>query len=177
MISRTRSRTQAALYIRAYRNSSVRLYGAQKWFRFSSEERSFRGEVADVKEQKKGNIPIVDGGEATEGWIRRIENVQLPFHGMFWNKFSHSSWPTCRGGGREVVVQSNGPLLVFLPFGLYPLQSRPMPKGGCNKGWHSLTFGTKDEHAAPVQMSGSSIMPWLVCSAVSSDKANNPRHG
>ena len=79
-------------------------------------------------------------------WIQRIENVQLP-HGMFWNKFSHSSVGRRVGRGREVVVQSNRPLLAIL----WPLtpESRPMPKGGCNKGWHSLTSGTKDGHATP----------------------------
>ncbi|KAG5317977.1 SETMR methyltransferase, partial [Pseudoatta argentina] len=64
-------------------------------------------------------------------WIQRRENVRLP-HGMFWNKFSHSSVGQRVGSGREVVVQSNRPL----PAILWPLtpESRPMPKGGCNKG-------------------------------------------
>lgn len=53
-------------------------------------------------------------------WIQRIENVQLPLHGMFWNKFSHSSVGRRVGRGREVVVQSNGPLLAIL----WPLPPR-----------------------------------------------------
>lgn len=112
-------------FIHARTSRVSEFLGTRLWrksdFDFQTKREKFRGgEVADVKEQKEGNIPNVNGEKASDRERWRIENVQLPLHGMFWNKFSHSSAGRRVGRrGREVVAQSNRPLLVVLPLGLY----------------------------------------------------------
>lgn len=88
----------------------------QKWFLLLA-KRSLKAKSRMSRSKRK---EIFRSSMEVARWIQRIENVQLPPHGMFWNKFSHSSVGRRVGRGREVVVQSNGPLLAIL----WPLPPR-----------------------------------------------------
>lgn len=74
----------------------------------------FEGKIADVEEQKEEKY-------SDRRWRLRVvdpEDRKRPPHGMFWNKFSHSSVGRRVSGGREMVVQSNGPPLAH-PLAFY----------------------------------------------------------
>lgn len=87
-------------------------------FDFEREVRSC-AKCHGAKERKYSDRPPI----GTMAQVRRVENVQVPPHGMSWNKFSHSNVSRRVGGGREMVVQSNGPLLT-IPWPLPPRVDR-----------------------------------------------------